>query len=132
MSKYIIEASVSEDTICNYCEDHILEVQRGCHCTKHFCCEGRFCQDAVEQYTEEYPETEVWADYEWGYEPSRSVEKCADLLDERIVLLLNLSLGEYLTNNHSDNHESLREVKRAIEENKAKFKKSLKNFAFTI
>lgn len=86
MSKYTITANVSEETICNYCEDHILEVQRGCHCTAMFCCEGRHCQDAIEMYTEEYPETEVWEDYEWKYEPSKKIIELENELDDMIGL----------------------------------------------
>jgi len=47
-------AEVEQEEICDYCLAYILE--REYSCTIHFQCEGRFCDQAREEYLEDLRE----------------------------------------------------------------------------
>lgn len=129
MSIIHISANVAEETICQFCEDNILNVPRGHRCTQHFCCEGSRCDDAIDQYIHEHPETEVWTHYEWRYEPSEAVKKCEGLLDD-MAILADYKIKSIQVNGAE--HFLTQRIQKEYDVVKTEFKKSLKNFAFTI
>lgn len=73
----------NQDRICKFCERNILGQSS---CSSTFMCEGRWCEQANEEYYEEYPE-EAERMPEFIYKPSQDVKILEEKLDNRIKLL---------------------------------------------